>query len=374
MLRNNFEGAREALPTMRKWVRDSLNVLVDSSKLDYSTILIAVGEVLQNCVRYGFENNQTQGRIRVTIYPCHYGLIVDIEDDAPPSDPSKWSVTKSATDGGLGLLTIKNATAAVTFRATIEGNFARLVFSYPDCDLPKATAAWVGDIFASRQNKFCLEDRLAEASGIELTNHHRRLFRSVSQEIFDHIKANRDALFYHDEWHVQDVVISIGHLFRGIPQLDAVTKLEAVLAAAFHDHLHPGVAALRELKEPIEITSALKAEEFLREPRSSEFQLPHSSIEVIGQLIRSTEPKERKKLVSNSNDSDASLYRQKILLNDADIMTSYIPALGINLARSVKYEALTIERTSTELYQNFVREMTLITSQAKELVAPFRVE
>ena len=371
MQKNSFEGVRESLPLMRKWVRDSLNVLVDSSRLDHSLILIAAGEVLQNCVRYGYESNGESGQISITLFSFHYGIALEIEDDAPPSDPESWISEKDASEGGLGLITVVNASSAVRYKPLSTGNLARLIFNFPEYKIDERSSAWVGDIYIARQKPHALLDHMCEGMGDYLTDWHRKLFKDAITEIRAHIESNRMKLFYHNEWHIQDVVISMVHLLKDSPQFSEGERLECLLAAAFHDHLHPGLAALGDLDEPIEVHSAFMAKVFLENWSLNEMSLAEGSVAVIEQLILSTEPRSRDHLYERSRPADDPLYHQKVLLNDADILVSLVPALGLNLARSLKYEALMTDHKSSNLYETFASRALIASECAKALISPF---
>ena len=371
MLTNSFEGVRESLPTMRKWVRDSLNVLVDSSRIDHSLVLIAVGEVLQNCIRYGYETNGKNGRISISFYPIHYGIALDVEDDAPPSDPKAWVNKKDTTEGGLGLITVANASSAVTYRAQSAGNSARLVFIFPEYRLEQMVAAWVADIYVARQQANKLLDYALEGMGEFLTNSHTVVFQDAIAEIFSHIDVHRGKLFYHNEWHIQDVVISMVHLFRGSSELGQSQRFECLIAAIFHDHLHPGMASLQNLTMPIEHVSAKMAREFLEKKSAIHNFITSDTIDTVEMLILSTEPNARDNLYRKEvANSDLRQY-QEFVLNDADVLVSLIPAMGLNMARALKYEALMTDRSSYDLYEAFASTVIVATVRARSLTRSF---
>jgi len=371
MLTNSFEGVRESLPAMRNWLRDSLNVLVDPSRIDHSLVLIAVGEVLQNCIRYGFERNGKNGRISISFFSIHYGIAIEVEDDAPPSDPKAWVTKKEASEGGLGLVTVANASSAATYRALSVGNLARLVFLFPEHEFEREVAAWVGDIYVARQKPNALLDYVVEGLGESLTIKNRALFEDAVAEILVHIEAHRERLFYHNEWHIQDVVISLIHLLKASPKLKQVQKLECLIAAIFHDHLHPGMAALKSLPVPIENVSAEMARKFLEKWSAADSSISSETIDAVEMLILSTEPNARSNLYRSEVRRDDYRQYQKFVLNDADILVSLIPAMGLNMARALKYEGLMIDTTSVDLYQQFASGVSVATERARALVSCF---
>lgn len=92
-------------------------------------VLIAVGEVLQNIVRHGFRGGDPRGSIHLEVAVEQGVLLVLIEDDAPPSLPSEWSMSdRPAEEGGFGLDIIHHLATVVEFAPTATGNRARLAF------------------------------------------------------------------------------------------------------------------------------------------------------------------------------------------------------------------------------------------------------
>jgi anti-sigma regulatory factor (Ser/Thr protein kinase) len=92
-------------------------------------VLIAVGEVLQNIVRHGFRGGDPRGSIHLEVAMEQGVLLVFIEDNAPPSLPSGWSMSdRPAEDGGFGLDIIHHIATEVEFAPTATGNRARLAF------------------------------------------------------------------------------------------------------------------------------------------------------------------------------------------------------------------------------------------------------
>lgn len=357
MLSKTFEGRRESLPVIRKWMRDALNGLVSQETLDHSLIIISTGEVLQNVIRYGFEGNEATGSISVSLHPIPYGLGIDIEDTAPSSDPSTWISEKDASEGGLGLITVKNAASAVTFAPTDFGNRARLIFLENQYGLSRESAAWIGDIYLCRQKPCNLVERMCMTIGVSVEPWQRDLFEKSSAEVLSHIIAYQDRLHYHNEWHIQDVLISVDHLLRNqIVKLTTQQSLELILAALFHDHLHPGAAKLADLDEPIEFVSARQCGKFLESWLAENGKSGAFSIAVIEQLILSTLPENRIELSAEgaSHSNELPFYqRLEMLVNDADVMASFIPELGTSLARAMKFESLNISTSSTNLYSSF---------------------
>ena len=366
MLTQTFNGNRESLPIIRNWFRDVLNGVVQPNDLDQSLPIIAVGEVVQNVVRYGFEANSLDGLITVSVYQMPCGLGVDIEDDAPSADASKWQANKDASEGGLGLITIENATSAVTYVGLEVGNRARLIFCFNNFIFSKETAAWVGDIFIARQKPCDLLENSSLVLGRDLDGRRRELLEVCNDEVIAHIRANRGKLFYHNEYHLQDVVISLRHLINETHgDFDNSARMVLVLAALFHDHLHPGAFALQDLDCPIEEISAKSTVEFLQYVNAP---LSSSELDLVHEIIISTEPERRNRLQISHN-SSPELLRYKVLMNDADVLASLIPGLGENLARAMKFESLRVDLHSNEMYDRFKQSLVILSNEAKVLVS-----
>jgi len=117
----------ENLASAREFQRRFLSAANwDGSDLD---VLIAVGEVLQNVIRHGFDGGDPDGRIHMEMMMEQGCLKVLIEDDAPSSVPSGWaSDGHRMQEGGLGLRMIHHIAYMVEFAPTATGNRARLSF------------------------------------------------------------------------------------------------------------------------------------------------------------------------------------------------------------------------------------------------------
>jgi len=193
--------------------------------------------------------------------------------------------------------------------------------------------------------------------GVSIEPWQRDLFESSSAEVLRHIIAYQDHLHYHNEWHIQDVLISVDHLIRNqTAKFPTQQSLELILAALFHDHLHPGAATLAGLDEPIEFVSARQCGKFLESWLAENGKSGAFSIAVIEQLILSTLPENRIDLSAEEDGHSHELpfhQRLEMLVNDADVMASFIPELGASLARAMKFESLNIGISSTNLYASF---------------------
>ena len=117
----------ESLASARAFLRRFLSA-ADWSGSDLD-VLIAVGEVLQNIIRHGFDGGDPDGRIQMELMMEQGCLKVVIDDNAPSSVPSGWaSDGPRMQEGGLGLRMIHHIAYRVEFAPTATGNRALLSF------------------------------------------------------------------------------------------------------------------------------------------------------------------------------------------------------------------------------------------------------
>ena len=125
-----FEFAAEAvnLSAARNVVRGFLSANGWANKeLDVN---IAIGEVLQNVIRYGFGGEVEVGSFWLKLEFLGDELVATIEDDAQPSDPKTWSSEhREAHEGGHGLKLVYSLASSVHFEALDAGNRAVLRFA-----------------------------------------------------------------------------------------------------------------------------------------------------------------------------------------------------------------------------------------------------
>ncbi|MGC6412587.1 MAG: ATP-binding protein [Candidatus Puniceispirillaceae bacterium] len=93
-------------------------------------LLIAVGEVMQNIIRYGFEGGDEKGRFAIGITVIDQHILVTLKDNAPPSDPASWSsAERKPEEGGHGLALVHQIAEKAHFMALEDGNQAQLLFA-----------------------------------------------------------------------------------------------------------------------------------------------------------------------------------------------------------------------------------------------------
>lgn len=92
-------------------------------------INIAVGEILQNIIRYGFAGGNEAGSFKMHFFLSQTALEISITDDAPPSDATTWSnAHRKPEEGGHGLSLVHAIADTVTFKMLENGNQVLLRF------------------------------------------------------------------------------------------------------------------------------------------------------------------------------------------------------------------------------------------------------
>ena len=125
-----FGGQPEAL----KESRDFLNeVLAQIGWQDRGIDLqLAIGEVMQNVIRYGFEGGRDDGIITIDFQFEGSTLICFIRDNAPASNPEEWMLKAAArrpNDGGHGIRIIEAIADSYEVIPGEDGNTSKMVFS-----------------------------------------------------------------------------------------------------------------------------------------------------------------------------------------------------------------------------------------------------
>ena len=93
-------------------------------------IIIAIGEVLQNVLRYGFEMAPgPNASFWISASGNLQHLQITIEDNAPPSDPKNWRRNhRYAHEGGHGINLIAAVTDRAIYTPLADGNRVQLWF------------------------------------------------------------------------------------------------------------------------------------------------------------------------------------------------------------------------------------------------------
>ena len=93
---------------------------------------LAVGEVTQNIIRYGFNGGDVSGVMSIVFDYQDNVLTATITDNAAPVDTSTWGMKaeeRRPDEGGYGLAIIKEIADEFDVQPLENGNVTRLVFS-----------------------------------------------------------------------------------------------------------------------------------------------------------------------------------------------------------------------------------------------------
>lgn len=92
---------------------------------------LAIGEVMQNVVRYGFDGGREDGTVTMSIEFDGTQLICTVKDNAPPSNPDEWMLKaeeRRPDEGGYGLSIIDAIAERYEVIPGDKGNISRLTF------------------------------------------------------------------------------------------------------------------------------------------------------------------------------------------------------------------------------------------------------
>ena len=125
----SFPAITESLSAARACVR---GVLQGHQRAEQELdVNIAVGEILQNIIRYGFDGGNQAGSFKMRFLIADNALEITITDDAPPSDSATWSnAHRKAEEGGHGLTLVTELTQSAVFEMLEDGNRATLHFAF----------------------------------------------------------------------------------------------------------------------------------------------------------------------------------------------------------------------------------------------------
>ena len=126
----SFSGVPASLGLSRAFIND---VLTEMGWLDREIDLqLAIGEVTQNVIRYGFQGGREDGEMTINITIDADKMICDIADNAPASNPDDWMVKAEARrpdEGGYGLSIIQAVAEEYSVHPSESGNVSHLVFT-----------------------------------------------------------------------------------------------------------------------------------------------------------------------------------------------------------------------------------------------------
>ena len=312
----------ESLAEARAWVVGHVRECAVGHQVDLLSAEIAVGEILQNIIRYAYGGD---GPITLRVSDLDEAVGVSVIDSARPSDPSDWVSDKAASSGGMGLSIIKNAVDAVSFRPLDEGNKVSVYFFPSHRHLDPRSLLWMGELLDARLFKDSFE-RWALWTTPEPDPWFSELLKRSIDLVEQHEKRAVHTPEYHNLDHFRDVLVTVAHQIQNeaLPLLSRPEKYALVLAAILHDYAHPGgvAACPGEFEEK---TLALISEASLA------IGLDPAARDILRQafvLIESTSP----------TFSLADSSRLELLFNEADVAPSLIPWFGLQQAKALQDE------------------------------------
>ncbi|MCE2518106.1 MAG: ATP-binding protein [Alphaproteobacteria bacterium] len=122
----SFTGVPSSLEETRVFIN---KILKEMNWTDREIDLqLAIGEVTQNVVRYGFKGGDPDGVFTLDIEIDDKVLTCAISDNAPPSNPDDWMIKAEARrpdEGGYGLSIIDAIADQYTVTPGDTGNISR---------------------------------------------------------------------------------------------------------------------------------------------------------------------------------------------------------------------------------------------------------
>ena len=125
----SFPSSLESISAARNFIRNFLSI--HGCLKNEVDVNIAVGEVLQNIIRYGFDGGSLRGTFTVFLRLGRSQILITVTDTAPPSNAKAWSNThRSPEEGGHGLSLVYALASHVEFTALENGNQVKLEFLF----------------------------------------------------------------------------------------------------------------------------------------------------------------------------------------------------------------------------------------------------
>ena len=125
-----FGGMPVVLEDSRRFLNEVLaDIGWSAREID---LQLAIGEVMQNVIRYGFEGGREDGVITMSFEFDGQTLVCDVTDNAPPSNPENWMLNaekRRPDEGGYGLSIIDAIADTYDVFPGEDGNRSHLVFS-----------------------------------------------------------------------------------------------------------------------------------------------------------------------------------------------------------------------------------------------------
>lgn len=128
-----FPGTLGSLAAIRAWVTQAASDAGLERAAVYD-LCLAVDEIATNAITHGYQGRE--GTIRLESSVEHGRLVIRMEDDAPPFDPSRHAgPTKEVLEsglhqrapGGLGIMLARRGVDELRYERTERGNTYRFV-------------------------------------------------------------------------------------------------------------------------------------------------------------------------------------------------------------------------------------------------------
>jgi len=334
LFEDQFELSSASIAEVRHWVRDRCYECQASDRIDLDKVEIAVGEVLQNIIRYAYSG---PGPTDIRVCDLAECVSITVFDQAPPNPIDQWKVQPEGTDGGFGLNLIKECSDAHRFRALKSGNRCSLYFFVDPVDLPFESLLWAGELLEARAASESMMD-LCRWTLREICNEHGFVLISTAIDfVYSFEESSERIPPYHNTSHFRDVLITVCHAIESEDlQLSEAEALGMVLAAILHDFAHPGRSA--QFLGEIEKSTVAQVEALWRNTDLGGFS---DAIDICLDLIKSTSPVDRK----------TAKCRLGKMFNACDIGPSFISLHGITQAQNVAEE---LGETTPEVWKSFL--------------------
>lgn len=343
----------ESLAEARAWVLDRVRECAVGHQVDLLSAEIAVGEVLQNIVRYAYEG---AGPITLRVTDLDEAVGITVFDKASPSEPDTWVTDKPSVDGGLGLSVIKNAVDACSFRPLLAGNRASIYFFPGMSQLGGKALVWAGELLEARAAGESLGDWVGIcAASLDLPTRVVDALETCVTEILGYEDGLVSVPDYHNSRHFLDVLISAIHWIESDPSLSVTERVALLIAALMHDFKHPGEVA-REGRT---------VEEMSRDEFEALFAgnvvLTPEEVGKVSELILDSHPSRR---------HESNLPELSATFNALDMGASVIPWHGVSQAKAILSEQ-SVEAEIVAFYQNFIEGSRLLLGNRGRFLLPW---
>lgn len=291
---------------------------------DLTLVEIALGEVLQNIVRYAFANNDHKGKVEIQV--GHLGEIaaITVLDHSDISIADNLAIKKGDSSGGFGIGLIQSATQGMFVRRCQSANRFSLYFSSKHEEIPRESITWAGRVIESRLEGYSLSRLAQEVVKHQGISDYGHLVETATAAIEAWESHSESVPLYHNMTHFRDVLIAVDHLCDLHDEHHVAQRASLILSALLHDFKHPGSRVIEGF-DSIETYS----ESEIRSLYSSE-SLTTSERNIIDEVCE---------IVLSTHDPKATIYSSQSALNSlfnvADSSASFIPWLGESISEQI---------------------------------------